>query len=289
MSLMTPLALALMLAADPFSAFLEGPPAITSAGRPTEGSRAVAVGDGIVTDAGAAHLVVEHSLYDNHERRTLSLRYDGVKPSAAEGTVVKKGATLGRGAAKVTWRVDGVASSRAEVRSKPRFDPRAEERLVLVDHETYEMRVYERGVEVERFKIGFGQAKGVKEVQGDLKTPKGMYFVTNKHRGAFGGKWGEYYGGHWIKISYPNPWDADRGLDDGFITQQQAREITSRWRRRELPTQKTKLGGGIGFHGWIGPWDDDDPHLTWGCIVMHNPDIKGVYDDIPVGAMVVVF
>lgn len=36
-------------------------------------------------------------------------------------------------------------------------------------------------------------------------------------------------------------------------------------------------------------WSDDDPHLTWGCIVMHNPDIAAWFDDVTVGTMVVIF
>jgi len=54
--------------------------------------------------------------------------------------------------------------------------------------------------------------------------------------------------------------------------------------------EKTKLGGGIGFHGWIKEWDDNGPrHLSWGCVVVHISDIDRVYELIKEGSMVVIF
>jgi hypothetical protein len=57
------------------------------------------------------------------------------------------------------------------------------------------------------------------------------------------------------------------------------------------PREKnTRLGGGIGFHGWIQEWENSGPrHLSWGCVVMHIYDIKRLYDQLPEGAMVVIF
>lgn len=169
------------------------------------------------------------------------------------------------------------------------FVPHDEKVLLLVDHETHAMTRYEKGELVEQLEVGFGQAKGRKRRQGDLKTPKGMYFVVNKHRGAFSGRWAAYYGGHWIKVNYPNKYDAEWGVANGIVSRKTADRIAKKWRRRKLPTQKTKLGGGIGFHGWAGPWRlEDGGMLSWGCIVMHNEDIKRVFDDVPTGAMVVI-
>ena len=39
-----------------------------------------------------------------------------------------------------------------------------------------------------------------------------MYFVIDKRRGNFPGDYGAYYGGHWIKINYPNRFDAPREM-----------------------------------------------------------------------------
>ena len=150
--------------------------------------------------------------------------------------------------------------------------------------------IYEAGVLRDEYDVSFGQAKGVKEIEGDNKTPKGMYFVVQKHRGEFDGPYGAYYGGHWIKINYPNGFDADRGVARGYISAQQRQEIIGAWEKRQLTPQNTKLGGGIGFHGWNKEWQNDGPrHLSWGCVVVHLKDISKLFEQVPVGTMVVIF
>ncbi len=170
------------------------------------------------------------------------------------------------------------------------FVPQKEPVLILVDRTSYKMRLYKNGNLQGEYEVGFGQSKGAKRVQGDNKTPAGMYFVIQKHRGKFEGDYGEYYGGHWIKINYPNKYDAERGIGDRILNAKQASAINARWTRREPTLENTKLGGGIGFHGWISEWDNAaSRHLSWGCVVMHIYDIKRLYDEIPAGAMVVIF
>jgi murein DD-endopeptidase MepM/ murein hydrolase activator NlpD len=170
------------------------------------------------------------------------------------------------------------------------FVPAREPLLVLVDQESYAMRIYERGQPRGQYSVAFGQAQGAKRVRGDNRTPKGMYFVTERSRGPFGGEFGAYFGGHWIKLNYPNGFDAERGLRDGLLTRAQAAEIRSDWLARRPTRGDTRLGGGIGFHGWATEWDDAGPrHLSWGCVVLHNRDIAAFYDRIPVGTMVVIF
>ena len=138
--------------------------------------------------------------------------------------------------------------------------------------------------------MSFGQARGEKRVEGDNKTPKGMYFVIQKHRGEFAGDYGAYYGGHWIKINYPNKFDAARGRAERLVTPQQEARIAAAWEQRAPTLESTPLGGGIGFHGWIREWPDDGPrHLSWGCVVLHLSDISDFYDQIPERSMVVIF
>jgi lipoprotein-anchoring transpeptidase ErfK/SrfK len=117
-----------------------------------------------------------------------------------------------------------------------------------------------------------------------------MYFVINKHRGAFDGLYGGYYGGHWMKLNYPNRYDAEWGREQGLLTPQQKTRIAADWQRRAPTLQTTRLGGGIGFHGWIREWSNDGSrHLSWGCVVLHLSDIGALYDQIPTGSMVVIF
>lgn len=168
--------------------------------------------------------------------------------------------------------------------------PQTEHNLVLVDQESYRARFYQRGTLQAQYDVAFGQGRGQKMIEGDNKTPKGMYFVIEKYRGKFDQPYGEYYGGHWIKINYPNRYDADRGRKQQIITDQQLAEIALAWQRRRPTPQNTGLGGGIGFHGWNREWDDSGPrHLSWGCVVMHVKDIRKFYDQIPEGTMVVIF
>lgn len=168
--------------------------------------------------------------------------------------------------------------------------PHQEANLVLVDQNSYRTRFYQRGVLRDEYHVALGQGKGQKLIEGDNKTPKGMYFVVEKYRGRFDQPYGEYYGGHWIKINYPNKYDADRGRAQSLISDQQAEAITLSWQQRRLTPQNTGLGGGIGFHGWNREWDNNGPrHLSWGCVVMHLSDIGKFYDQIPQGTMVVIF
>ncbi len=170
------------------------------------------------------------------------------------------------------------------------FVPQKEATLILVDQENYKMRLVQQGKLQGEFDVSFGQSKGQKEVQGDNKTPKGMYFVVGKHRGKFDGDYGAYYGGHWIKVNYPNKFDAARARAANLISAAQATTINSRWIQRAPTLENTKLGGGIGFHGWVKEWDNAGPrHLSWGCVVMHIFDISKIYDQISEGAMVIIF
>jgi hypothetical protein len=164
----------------------------------------------------------------------------------------------------------------------------SERQLLVVDSEHYQLAVFERGKLERVVEIGLGQGRGPKEELRDLKTPRGTYFIIDKQRGSFGGRWGEYYGGFWIKMNYPGPDDAARGLERGWIDEAMAARIREAWRARKLTPQNTRLGGGVGFHGWAGEWDGSGgAHLSFGCVVLHNADMEALFDRIQVGAMVV--
>jgi murein DD-endopeptidase MepM/ murein hydrolase activator NlpD len=170
------------------------------------------------------------------------------------------------------------------------FVPQAEPILILVSQTSYKTRLYQKNTLLKEYDVSFGQASGPKQIEGDNKTPVGMYFVIDKHQGTFDGPYGEYYGGYWIKINYPNKFDAARGRSQELISASQAASITNSWEVRAPTLQNTSLGSGIGFHGWIREWKNDGPrHLSWGCVVMHLNDIGTAFDRIPKGAMVVIF
>ncbi len=170
------------------------------------------------------------------------------------------------------------------------FVPQAELDLVLVDQASLQMQVIAGGQSLGVFPVSLGQGEGRKRKRPGHQTPQGLYFVVARHRGAFSGEWAEYFGGHWLKINYPNAFDARFGREQGWITALQEQEIATAWAERRATPSRTVLGGGIGFHGWIDDWPLDGPRrLSFGCIVMRNADIAAVYERIPLGTMVVVF
>jgi len=159
--------------------------------------------------------------------------------------------------------------------------------LVAVKHE-YKMYLIKGGEVSSTFEIALSQIPiGHKKAQGDLKLPEGEYFICQKVKGPIGGTnpYREYFGSAWMRINYPNSFDALSAFDSGEITQQQKTKITSLFKQKKETPKTTHLGGGIGIHGWVeSDWDNDGPRdLTWGCISMHNSDLSELYKwiDIP--------
>src|SRR5207302_10698714 len=83
-------------------------------------------------------------------------------------------------------------------RNRTRPVPQQEATLILVDQQSYKMRLYQQAKLSGEYQVSLGQASGPKWVEGDNKTPVGMYFVIQKHRGKFDGPYAPYYGGYWI-------------------------------------------------------------------------------------------
>jgi murein DD-endopeptidase MepM/ murein hydrolase activator NlpD len=268
-------------------------------------------------------IVIEHTFYENHERKMIRSSYAHLLDiKVRAGEEVKRRqliASIGQDPdqtydahlhLELRWdatlapnywpssagkdqgwvREHYAEPSRFIATHRKLFVPHQEPTLLLVDQTSYKMRRYEQGQSRGEYDVSFGQAKGQKLVEGDNKTPQGMYFVTNKHRGKFEGAYAGYYGGHWIKVNYPNPYDAARGRAEGIVSVEQEARIKATWSNRAPTLESTKLGGGIGFHGWIKEWDNTGPrHLSWGCVVLHLYDISKLYDQIPPGTMVVMF
>jgi lipoprotein-anchoring transpeptidase ErfK/SrfK len=247
----------------------------------------VAVAAGTVTEVGEDSLVTEHLFYDD-DRRVLALRWSGVRPAVAVGQVVARGDPVGVAVADV--RITGPAKVDAFFRAHGRLlVPQDEAVLAIIDRGLHRMRVYADGEAVGTYEVGLGQADGDKEKRGDNRTPRGLYRVVEKSTGPFGGPWADYYGGHWVKLSYPNPWDAARGQDAGLIDAGTRAAIERAFWAGQVPPQGTKLGGGIGLHGWVAEWPDaSDRRMSWGCVVLHLSDVATIYDALPMGAMVAI-
>lgn len=99
----------------------------------------------------------------------------------------------------------------------------------------------------EEYNIHLGFAPiGHKEIEGDGKTPEGIYIIDRRNPNS------RFHLS--LGISYPNELD--------------------RVRARELGKEP---GGDIFIHGQKIPFRKDDPDWTWGCIAVTNKEMEDVY------------
>jgi len=243
-------------------------------------------------------VTLEHIYYQNHEKRSVTSTHDHLASLAVvDGEVVERGQIVGspeaggsvEGSLRLRSGSEDLPAERFLGDHRDLFVPQDEAVLVLVDVDDRRLRLFEQGELVEEVDIAIGQREGRKREEGDLRTPRGMYFVVDRYRGEIGGAYGAWYGGHWLKINYPNRFDAEWGLSEGIVTGPQERDISRAWTRRELTDQSTDLGSGIGFHGWAEEWEPETHGtlLSWGCVVLHLRDVSRLYDRIPLGTMVI--
>jgi len=92
------------------------------------------------------------------------------------------------------------------------------------------------------FKIAIGKAEGDKEVEGDNRTPEGVYFAQNHIDGK---TLPQKYGAMAIPIDFPNPIDQLKG----------------------------KTGHGIWLHGVERDSRIEEAKVTEGCVAFYNKDI----------------
>jgi len=88
-------------------------------------------------------------------------------------------------------------------------------------------------------------------VEGDLRTPLGVYFVTSNLDPK---SLKDFYGAGALPINYPNPYDARRG----------------------------KTGSGIWLHGTPPSQFARPPKATDGCVVLANPDLLRIIRTVEV-------
>lgn len=104
-------------------------------------------------------------------------------------------------------------------------------------------------------KIGRQSSTGDKKAEGDEVTPSGEFYVCTKNDKS------SYYLA--LGLSYPGIDDAERGLSEGLITQEQYQAIVDANLAGEKPPWDTPLGGAIEIHGEQGG-------ETAGCIAVPN-------------------
>ncbi len=168
--------------------------------------------------------------------------------------------------------------------------PLQEKQIVIAVKHTYQLYLFEHGVEKAIYDIALSQNPiGHKQQQGDNRLPEGAYRIIQKSRAPFSGSVAEFFGVAWMRISYPNNYDAKAGYRTKLISKHEMEKIIAANNVGKEPSKHTKLGGGIGIHGWAGEWvADGTQHLTWGCISMNNSDLDIFYDLIELQTKIII-
>jgi len=194
-----------------------------------------------------------------------------------------------KSASYVSGTVSGTYASTEKVLPALPDSLKNEDTLLIAYKSKYRMQLYYKGELQKTYIIGLGQEPiGHKEQQGDNRTPEGDYRIIEKAVGPFTGA-NPYLGNRWMRINYPNSADAKGGLAKQFITQTECDKIIAANKKGTEPLKTTKLGGGIGIHGWYGSWPgDDEQDITWGCISMQNADVEDVYDRIGLQTRIII-
>lgn len=163
------------------------------------------------------------------------------------------------------------------------FIPANAATLLFAEKSAYKMTLFNNGKLAHEYEIALSQnPNGHKVEQGDNRLPEGHYKIIQKSDGPFSGAMGPFFGAGWMRLNYPNPFDIAIGKQKGWISESKAKEMTDRWNAGKEPSKHTRLGGGIGIHGWNGDWQaTGHQNLTWGCISMHNRDLEVMYDLVP--------
>ncbi|RYZ11229.1 MAG: hypothetical protein EOO24_06975 [Comamonadaceae bacterium] len=124
-------------------------------------------------------------------------------------------------------------------------------RLYLLENGEQGMRL------VADYYISVGKSGIGKAVEGDARTPLGLYHVTSNLDPK---SLRDFYGAGALPINYPNPFDQRRG----------------------------RTGGGIWLHGTPPQQFARPPQATDGCVVLTNVDLRDIIRSVDVGATPVV-
>jgi len=158
-------------------------------------------------------------------------------------------------------------------------DPIRDARLE-VDKSEYELRFLAGDVLLKRYPVALGPRQGDKQRRDDGCTPEGEFRIVERVVQSEPRRWRDV----WMRLNYPLPEDAERGLAAGLIDREQRDAIVAAGERREIPPRNTRLGSGIGIHiGGITPRD-----WTEGCIALQTADGVEVAGQVRAGTRVVV-
>ncbi len=164
-------------------------------------------------------------------------------------------------------------NSLTEKRSKKMNQPR-----IVIKKGKRTLKLFDGQELIKSYAIGLGSEPiGDKEKEGDGKTPEGEFYIHTKNPKS------RYFLS--LGISYPSIEDAERGIKNGLISEQEYSEIVKAIKEKKMPPQKTKLGGEIYIHGGSGE-SDRDIDWTAGCIALKNSEIQELFDSLDINTPV---
>lgn len=266
-----------------------------------------AMASGRVIEVKGGEVWLEHRFLDNGQPQCVWTGYAGIRECILKpGDVVKRRQRIAQVApgengdtAKVTLTLRHLLYAEAAtwpqgvssfIRSHRKLlVPAKQERIVIAVKHDYQLHVIDQGKITLTLPIALGQdGRQRKTTDGDNRTPVGDYVITQKALGPFDGDYGAYLGAAWLRLNYPNAYDARAAMLDGRITSQEHDAIVSAAKRGGLSPTGTALGGGIGIHGWISDWPDGENHLTWGCLSLRKADLLKFSSMVGKGTRVVI-
>ena len=155
---------------------------------------------------------------------------------------------------------------------------------IVVDKSAQTLSVVTGNLWLKTYHVELGDnGKADKQVQGDHKTPEGTFYVAEK---SVLYPEDQFLGTRWLRLSYPNIEDAERGIKQGLIEQKTYAEIVAANNAGKIPSQTTALGGGVGIHGGSSP--EQGTNWTWGCVGLTNKDVQDFFDYVSVGTPIII-
>ncbi len=131
-----------------------------------------------------------------------------------------------------------------------------QKRIIVVDLEMSRLYLFENDNGTPRLLANFYASIGkngiAKQVEGDLKTPVGVYFISQRISGK---ELPDLYGAGALPIDYPNPWDHRLG----------------------------RTGYGIWIHGVPSDTYSRAPRSSEGCVALANADFETLTPLIDIG------
>ena len=140
---------------------------------------------------------------------------------------------------------------------------------ILVIKSNYELQIYDKDGWYATYPAVFGsKSLDDKQMQGDRKTPEGIYHIVSKRPHE---KW-------------------DKIMDLDYPTSADVAKFNERKTQGLIP-HNAKIGNGIAIHG---TWAHDDvavdAYQNWtnGCVSLKCEDMDEVYEMAPVGTKVII-